>query len=346
MPIGPTGSGRGVRGHGESHLNRHASCEQLPMISPEPPTEARPQQSATLLAVLAMVAWGVTYVPSGWLVETWPPLLSAAARVGVGGLLMVIALLVMRHPIMPTGSWWVVIILALTQSVAFYGATFIGIADEGAGIAAVLANIDPIFVALLAVVFLGEHMNRRQWAGMFVGLIGAGVVVWDGASGLSLISLLVAGGALFWAVGTVAVAGRLRAGARPVAIAAWQMIVGGAVLALIGLVVEGVPPTTGGREVGLILLIALVGSAIPFALFYIALGRAPAGTVSAWFFLVPVIGVFTAWPLLGEVPDVNLWVGLVLVCGGLQMVLIPARRASSRGGDPPPVAPRGASRRW
>jgi len=48
--------------------------------------------------------------------------------------------------------------------------------------------------------------------------------------------------------------------------------------------------------------------------------------VSAWFFLVPVIGVLTAWPLLGEVPGPRLWAGLVLVCAGLWMVLAPRRR--------------------
>jgi O-acetylserine/cysteine efflux transporter len=143
---------------------------------------------------------------------------------------------------------------------------------------------------------------------------------------ISLISLLVVVGALGWAVGTVAVTGRIRAGARPVAIAGWQMVIGAAMLAVIGLVFEGIPSTTGAREVGLILLVAVVGNAVPFALFYVALGRGAAGKVSAWFFLVPVIGVLTAWPLLGEVPGPRLWAGLVLVCAGLWMVLAPPRR--------------------
>ena len=116
------------------------------------------------------------------------------------------------------------------------------------------------------------------------------------------------------------------AGARPVAIAGWQMLIGGAMLAVIGALLGGAPTTTGGREIGLILLVALVGNAIPFALFYVALGRGDAGKVSAWFFLVPVVGVLSAWPLLGEVPGPRLWAGLVLVCAGLWMVLAPSRR--------------------
>ncbi len=289
---------------------------------------SRGPASASLLAVVAMVAWGIAYVPSAWLVEAWPPLLAAAARIGVGGLIIIGVLLLLRQPVMPGTEWGVVLVLALTQSVIFYGATFIGIAEEGAGAAAVLANTDPLFVAALAALVLGERLGRRQWAGLVVGLVGAAAVVWKGPlwpPGVSWVSLLVVVGALGWAVGTVAVAGRIRAGARPVAIAGWQMVIGAAMLAAIGLAIEGVPGTTGGREIGLIVLIALVGNAIPFALFYVALGRGEAGKVSAWFFLVPVVGVLTAWPLLGETPGVRLWVGLALVCVGLWMVLAPSR---------------------
>jgi drug/metabolite transporter (DMT)-like permease len=230
---------------------------------------------------------------------------------------------------MPGTEWVVVLVLALTQSVAFYGATFIGIADEGAGTAAVLANTDPLFVAALAAVFLGERLDGRQWAGLGVGLVGAAAVVWKGPiwpPDVSWVSILVVAGALAWAVGTVAVTGRIRAGARPVAIAGWQMLIGAAMLAGLGALFEGAPTATGGREIGLILLVAVVGNAVPFALFYVALGRGDAGRVSAWFFLVPVIGVLTAWPLLGEVPGPRLWAGLVLVCAGLWMVLSPRRR--------------------
>ena len=76
--------------------------------------------------------------------------------------------------------------------------------------------------------------------------------------------------------------------------------------------------------------LAVVGSAVPLALFYLALVRAPAAEVSAWFFLVPVVGVLTAWPLLGETPSAAAaWSGWSGVCAGLWLVL--GRRAAARG---------------
>ncbi len=284
---------------------------------------------ASMLAVLAMAAWGLAYVPSALLVESWPPLLAAAARIGLGGAIIIGALALLGRPVLPGAEWRVVLILAVTQSAIFYGATFVGIAEEGAGTAAVLSNTDPLFVAALAVMFLGERLTGRQWAGLAVGLVGAAAAVWQGPLwplSVSWVSVLVVVGAIAWAIGTVAVSGRLRAGARPVAIAGWQMLIGAAMLAVIGLAAGGAPGTTGPREIGLIVLIALVGNAVPFALFYMALGRGDAGRVSAWFFLVPVIGVLTAWPLLGDVPGPRLWAGLLLVCAGLWMVLAPRLR--------------------
>jgi probable blue pigment (indigoidine) exporter len=281
----------------------------------------------------AMVGWGAAYVPSAWLVDSWPPLTAAGARLGMAGLALLGALALAGRPLRPgvgalTLGW-----LALTQTVLFYGATFWGIAHAGAGLSAVLANTDPLFVAVLAALLLGERLGRWQWTGLAVGLAGAGLVVWEGPlwpPELSLDALVVVGGAIAWSVGTVAAARGVRGPAEPLALAGWQMALGGAVLALAGLATEDGPLPVGPRELGLVVGLALLGSAVPLALFYLALARAPAAEVSSWFFLVPVVGVATAWPLLGETPDVRLAVGLVAVCGGLWLVMGTRVRARGR----------------
>jgi len=280
-----------------------------------------------------MLAWGVAYVPSAWLVETWPPILAAGARLAAGGLLLLALLAALGRPLRPRVGAWTVGWLALTQTVLFYGAVFWGIDRDGAGLPAVLANTDPLFVAVLAAVFLGEHLSGRQWAGLAVGLVGAAVVVWDGPlwpPALSPSALVVVGGALAWSVGTVVAARGVRGRAEPLALAGWQMLAGGAALAAGGLVGEGAPDATGAREVGLIVLLAVVGSAVPFALFYLALARAPAAEVSAWFFLVPVVGVLTAWPLLGETPTAQILAGMAGVSAGLWLVLAPGAGGRDR----------------
>jgi drug/metabolite transporter (DMT)-like permease len=279
-----------------------------------------------------MLCWGAAYVPSAWLVESWPPLTAAGARLMLGGVLLLGLLALLGRPLAPGVGVAAVGWLALTQTVLFYGAVFWGIAHAGAGLSAVLANTDPLFVAVLAAAFLGERLGGLQWVGLAVGLVGAAVVVWQGPlwpPELSSDALVVVGGAVAWSIGTVVAARGIRGRGEPLALAGWQMSAGGAVLLLVGAVGEGDPSTTGAREVALVVALAVAGSAAPLALFYLALSRGPAAEVSAWFFLVPVVGVLSAWPLLGETPGARLVVGMAGVSAGLWLVLGP--RAAARG---------------
>jgi len=276
------------------------------------------------LGVASMLAWGAAYVPSAWLVETWPPITAAGARLALAGMMLLAVLAALGRPLRPAVGPGMVGWLALTQTVLYYGAVYWGIEKEGAGLPAVLANVDPLFVAVLAAAFLGETLAGRQWAGLAIGLVGAAVVVWEGPlwpPQASPDALIVVGGAAAWSVGTIVAARGVRGRAEPLALAGWQMTAGGLVLTLGGLVGEGAPEATGARELGLIVLLAAVGSALPLALFYLALVRAPAAEVSAWFFLVPVVGVLMAWPLLGETPSVRLVAGMLGVSAGLVLVL-------------------------
>jgi len=270
-----------------------------------------------------MLCWGSAYVPSAWLVEGVPPLTSAAARLGLAGLLLLGYLAVRRRSILPGVGWGVVVWLGFTQTAVFYGATYWGIDTEGAGLAAVLANIDPLFVAALSVPMLGERLTGRQWTGLALGFAGAAMAV--SQRGLwppqpSWGALVVVVGALAWGLGTITAVRQVRGTASPLALAGWQMLVGAVMLSAAGALEDG-PRTTGAREVALVLVLAAIGSALPLALFYTALIGAPAGVVSAWFFLVPVVGVLTAWPLLGETPSVVLMAGMAGVSVGLWLVL-------------------------
>lgn len=287
-----------------------------------------------------MAGWGIAYVPSAWLLEEWPILASAGARFALGGALLMAVLALTRSDLRPGVGIGVVAWIALTQTALFYAAVFWGIVHAGAGLSALLSNTDPLFIAILAVAVLGERLTPRQWAGVVIGLIGTAVVVWEGpawAPSLSFDAAIVLGGAIVWSIGTVAVAREVRDRARPLALAAWQMLLGGLTLIVVGAVIEE-PPSVDGRALALVVLTAVVGAAVPLALFYLALVRAPAGEVSAWFFLVPVIGVLSAWALLGESPDASLVFGLITISAGLWLVM--ARRVARDGGlvksSPPP----------
>ncbi len=273
-----------------------------------------------------MVCWGCAFVPSAWLTDAVGPFAAAAWRLGFAGVILLAALAGTGRPISPRVSNRTVLWLALTQTAIFYGATFWGIAHSGAGLASVLANSDPLFVAVLATVFLGERLSGVQQVGLGVGFVGVAFAicsqsVWPPHPTWSAAIVVI--GSLGWAVGTIVAAGAMRRDSRPIALAGWQMFLGALVLAVIS-PLDGHSAVPGSwRIVGLILLLGAVGSALPTALFYSALRRGPAAELSALFFLVPVIGVATAWPLLGETVTVPLAIGLVGISIGLWLVLRP-----------------------
>ena len=285
------------------------------------------------LALAAMACWGVAYGPSATLVDSWPPLVAAGARLGLAGLALLVGLALSGRPLGPGIGLVPVAWLALTQTVAFYGATFLAIAEEGAGLAAVLANTDILFVAVLAALFLDERMTRRQWLGLGLGLVGTSVVVLGGQGwppAVSLWALAVVGGALAWGLGTVTAAKGVRGSGSPWALAGWQMLAGGAALCVWGGLAQGGPERLGARELALVGGLALMGSAAPLACFYLALALAPAARVSAFFFLVPIVGVISVWPLRGETPGPGLVVGLVAISAGLRLLLARAAPSGER----------------
>src|SRR5690606_8449645 len=145
--------------------------------------------------------WGVAYVPSAWLVEEWPPLVSAGARFGLAGLLLAAGLMCAGQSLRPRVGAGVILWVAVPLTALFYGAVFWGIAHAGAGLSAVLSNTDPLFIAVLAALVLGESLRGRQWAGILIGFVGAAVVAWEGSLWppvVSLDAMIVLGGTLAW----------------------------------------------------------------------------------------------------------------------------------------------------
>ena len=160
-----------------------------------------------------MAGWGVAYVPSAWLVEDVPPLLAAALRLSLAGGLLLAVMVLSGRSLHPEVGWGVVAWIGFTQTTLFYGATFWGLDREGAGLAAVLANTDPLFVAVLSSWLLGEVLRGGQWLGLVVGFLGTALAVshqqvWPPTA--SVDSLIVVGGALAWSIGTVVAARQVR----------------------------------------------------------------------------------------------------------------------------------------
>ncbi len=202
-----------------------------------------------------------------------------------------------------------------------------------AGTAALLVNIGPVLIAVLAGVFLHEGFPKALWTGSAVAMAGAAVVALgaSGARSADLTGVLLAVlAAVFYAAGVTVqkpVLKRVNAlqatflgctvGALvtlPYAPSLWTEASAAPATAILGLVYLGVFPT-----------------AIAFTTWAYALSRMPAGRLGATTYLTPLVAIFLSWILLSEVPTVLAFVG-----GGLCLVGVAITRIRSSTAQSPP----------
>jgi drug/metabolite transporter (DMT)-like permease len=216
-----------------------------------------------------------------------------------------------------------------------------------AGTAAMLVQIGPIVVALLAAVFLGEALTRWLVAGAVVGFAGVAVIglAKSGHAGGDLGGVLLAVvAALTYGAGVVTqkpLLSRL-----PGLEVTFLACVIGAVVCLpftpdlVDTVRHGSAPT--------LLLVAYLGvfpTAVAFLLWAFALSRTNAGTLALTTFLVPVIATGLGWLFLDELPPAGAYLGGALCVVGVVLTRRrprPARSTVDRTAPEPDVVPSGS----
>ena len=202
-----------------------------------------------------------------------------------------------------------------------------------AGTAAMLVNVGPILIAVLAGAFLGEGFPPRLLAGCAVAFAGT-VLIGSATSGHgfapSWSALLCVAAALFYAT-SVVVQKPLLTRVSPLALT-WLACTFGAVLCLpwTGTLVRELPHTHASA-IGWMLYLALVPLALGFLTWAYALARTTAGRMGATLYLVTPIAIVLGWALLGEVPPSLSLLGGVLCLAGVYV---------SRAGAASPVRSR------
>jgi drug/metabolite transporter (DMT)-like permease len=304
----------------------------MPAINPP----ARPATWALVLAfALIYLSWGTTYlaIKKGVKDEQLPPALFGGVRVCLAGLLLLGYLAMrgqsVRLPLRDLG------ITAAFGCILFVGGNgLITLAEKTvpSGAAAVLAATTPLWIGLFVMLCPGgERLSRRGWLGLAVGL--AGVVLLlsprlrDPADFVrDLGPLLVLGSAFCWSFGSVLMRWRRPSGSH-LAGAAYQMVLGGGCLALLGLAAgetQQLPTRITPGAVGAFCYLLVVGSLVGFVAYNWLLGHVSAAHVSTYAYVNPAVAVLVAW---ADGEEVTPW-----LLGGIAVIL--AGVALVRGGAP------------
>ncbi len=207
-----------------------------------------------------------------------------------------------------------------------------------AGIAAVLVNVGPIFIAILAGLLLAEGFPRLLLLGCVVAFAGAALIGLASAhhthgAGLGAVLCIVA--ALAYAAGVVAQKPVLR-DASPLAVTWLACLIGalGCLPFAPGLV-DQLGRAPAGAQAWLVYL-GIAPTAIGFLTWAYALSHTSAGRMGSSTYLVPPVALLLGWLLLGEVPPLLALPGGVLCLAGVAV----ARRRPAGGSGRPRSYPR------
>ncbi|KDE97130.1 Putative membrane protein (modular protein) [uncultured Mycobacterium sp.] len=255
-----------------------------------------------LRMVVIALAWGSCFVLIMWGMRDAPLLWFAALRALAAGAALLAATVLSRSAgrRFPRGggAWALITVLALTNVTLTFGAMFASVTGATTGVAAVLSNSTPLLVVLPAWWLYGERPRVAVSVGVAMGFGGLLLVAAPSGGGRGAALALVAA----LGVTTGALLARRLSGVDLLMLGAGQFLLGGAVLALIALLIDG-PPTTvtwSVRFTVILAVLALAGTALPYLLWFSELRRATLTSVTAWTLLVPVISVVLGATVLRE----------------------------------------------
>jgi drug/metabolite transporter (DMT)-like permease len=322
-----------------------------------------PARSSVLPVVLALgtvyVVWGSTYLAIAYVVETLPPLLSAAVRfLSAGGLL--VAFLVAqdrwrrrRDPAAPRlprprlVEWRTALIVGALLLLGGNGLVMLSERTVPSGIAAVLIATTPIWMNVFDSLLTRRAPSRLAMGGLGVGLVGVAILLLP-TSGIGAldpfgIGLLVIA-AVSWAAGSLyARRGPLPANA--LLGTGMEQLAGGLALAAAGLLIGELGRTDLAAVsvqslVGLAYLIVF-GSLAAFTAYVWLLNHVPVTTVATYAYVNPVVALALGILIRGESLTPRSMLAIALIIGAV-VAMVSGR---PREAEPGVVAPEAAARR-
>ncbi|MEH1101020.1 EamA family transporter [Micromonospora sp. CPCC 205561] len=295
--------------------------------------------------LLVYVLWGSTYLGIRIVVESMPPLGSAATRFAAAGLVLAIVLRLRRGPgalrvdRRQLGSAALVGVLLLAC-----GNGLVVLAESGpegvavpSGIAALLVATVPLLVVLLRT-FTGDRPRSWTLAGVTLGFVGLVLLVLPtgGADDVPLVgALTVVVAATCWSVGSF-LSGRIRMPADPFVATVYEMLAGAAALAVLAVgrgELRGFDPGTVTTRSWLALAYLMVaGSLVAFTAYVWLLHHAPISLVSTYAYVNPVVAVALGVLFAAESVTAQVLLGGAVIVAGVALVVSTERpRRPARG---------------
>ena len=297
----------------------------------------RPRLSTPLLAVVLCLVWSSAFIFVKLGLRDAPAEVFAALRALAAAPVLLAALLIrdaaglgraLREPRVHVVGF----VLGATSVAGFLIFSTLGLELAGIGFGVVLIYAQPLLVAGMARLVLGERLSTRQVFGLFVGWAGIALAVLGELSGADpgphvwQAALLFLASAVCFAVSTVVVKA-VTTGPRAVPLppALLLAFVYGSIPLLAYAMTADDPVRWTGSLVVSVLYAGVVSLAVGYLLQFALLERGDAGVVSSYIFAVPILAAVYGVLIFDERLSLGLVVGAVAVAAAILMVTVPSR---------------------
>jgi drug/metabolite transporter (DMT)-like permease len=291
----------------------------------------------TLLAfAIIYFVWGSTFLAIRIGVHEVPPLLFAALRFLVAGLVLTGWMAARREPLPNKRQWISVLLLAFLIFLVDYGLLFWAEQRVPSGIAAVMMATIPAFIALAEIVFLRtQRLTARLAVALTIGIGGVGVLlsrslnfggaVIDFTGALALIV-----GAISWAIASV-LSKRLPLPPSKVQSSGLQMLLGGILLmitsASLGEFHNFHPSSVAPQAWFALLYLIVFGSIIGFTAYVWLIHHESPTKVGTYAYVNPVVAVLLGYFAGGEALGVRTIIGTLCIL--ISIIVITTMRAKA-----------------
>ena len=181
----------------------------------------------------------------------------------------------------------------------------------------------PIFMAILAVLVLGERFRIYRWGAIFSGFIGMLIILRPGLTAVDMGALLVTAGAALWAVAMIIIKIQSRTESSVTIVAYMGIFLG---------VFSSIPAyfvwqPFGLQTLGLLVLIGLSGTVAQITISQSLKEADPTATMPFDFLKLIWAAVIGAW-FFAEVPDMFTWIGATVIFLSGFFITLRERRTS------------------
>lgn len=287
-----------------------------------------------MAAATTVLLWASAFVAIRHVGAELSPGALSLGRLLVGSVVLGVVMLARPSP-WPARSMWPRLVVC---GVLWFGVYNVALnAAErrlDAGTAAMVVNVGPILIALLAGAFLGERFPAALLLGSavaFAGVAVIGVATSSGAGADTVGVLLCLVAAVAYAVGVVAqkpLLARL-----PALQVTWLACVIGTVTCLpFGPELVREAAAARPSTLGWVVFLGAFPTAIAFTTWAYALSRTSAGRMGATTYLVPPVAILLGWLLLGEAPASLAFAGGALTLVGVALTRRGTRKRARQAG--------------